>query len=171
MSDCIFCKIVAGEIPGFKVYEDQETLAFLDVMPRSRGMCIVVPKKHYHRFDEDMDTSSKAFDAAIVVAEKIQRSLNPLAIFFSVLEAQVPHFHVRVYPAYQDSIPLIENKPMEVDQKQLMSLAEKIRSVEVGWKRKERVVEVVREVKAEKPAEEPRKTSGSSWAKRMEDLA
>ena len=114
MEECIFCKIINGEIPSFKIHEDNEIVAFLDVMPRSEGMCIVVPKKHYSHFNEDMDTSSKVFDMALMVGEKIRASLNPLAVFFSSMEAQVPHFHARVYPVYQDVIPLIENKPIDL---------------------------------------------------------
>ena len=47
MEDCIFCKIVKGEIPCFKVYEDKDFLAFLDINPNTKGMTIVVTKKHY----------------------------------------------------------------------------------------------------------------------------
>ncbi|MEK7653329.1 MAG: HIT family protein [Patescibacteria group bacterium] len=45
--DCIFCKIVAGEIPSYKVYEDEDILAFLDVAPINPGHTLVIPKKHY----------------------------------------------------------------------------------------------------------------------------
>ncbi|NCS71045.1 MAG: HIT domain-containing protein, partial [Candidatus Aenigmarchaeota archaeon] len=76
MNDCIFCKIINGEIPSFKVYEDENCVAFLDVMPRSKGMCLVVPKKHYVFFDEDFNTSSKLFDAALIVGEKLKKSLE-----------------------------------------------------------------------------------------------
>ena len=166
MEECIFCKIVSGEIPSFKVFEDQDTVAFLDVMPRSEGMCIVVPKNHYHHFDDDMDNTGKVFDAAMVVAEKVKKALSPVTVFFSSIEAQVPHFHVRVYPVYQDTIPLIENKPIEVDQNQLISLAEKISSASVDWKRKEKIVEVVKEVHVEK---EPERTASKEEKKARED--
>lgn len=153
MDECIFCKIVKGEIPCFKVYEDEDCVAFLDVMPRSKGMCLIVPKKHYVFFDEDFDTSSKIFNAALIVGEKIKKSLEPLTIFFSVLQAQVPHFHIRVYPVYKDQIPLGENKPIETNEGELNDLASKISSEEVDWKPKEKVVEVVKEVPVEKEPE------------------
>jgi histidine triad (HIT) family protein len=154
MDECIFCKIVNGETPSFKVYEDEDCVAFLDVMPRSKGMCLVVPKKHYVFFDEDMDTSSKAFNAALIVGRKIKEALDPLTIFFSVIQAQVPHFHIRVYPVYKDQIPLGENKPIEVNETELKELHEKIKSVEVDWKPKEKIVEIIKEIPAEK--EEPK---------------
>jgi len=52
MSDCIFCKIVAGEIPCYKIYEDDDFLAFLDIQPISKGHTLIIPKKHYETFEE-----------------------------------------------------------------------------------------------------------------------
>ncbi len=46
MEDCIFCKIVKGEIPSYKVYEDANFMAFLDIRPLTKGNCLVIPKKH-----------------------------------------------------------------------------------------------------------------------------
>ncbi len=154
MTDCIFCKIARKEIPSLIVHEDSEVVAFLDINPRSKGMCLVIPKKHFVNFDEDMDTASKVFDAALVVAEKIKKALSPDAVFIAMLPGQVPHFHVRVYPAYKDQIPLFENRPIEVNQEELQSIAQKIKSVEVSWSRSTRVEEVVPEKKEE---EEPKK--------------
>ncbi len=153
MDECVFCKIIKGEIPSHKVYEDDDCVAFLDVMPRSKGMCLVVPKKHYVFFDDDFDTSSKVFDAALIVGEKIKKSLEPLTVFFSAIQAQVPHFHVRVYPVYKDQIPLGENKPIETNEGELKELTDKIKSVEVEWKPEQKVVEVIKEVIVEKEPE------------------
>ena len=50
--DCIFCKIIAGEIPCHKVYEDRRLLAFLDIAPFSPGHCLLIPKEHFSRLDE-----------------------------------------------------------------------------------------------------------------------
>ena len=50
--DCIFCKIIKGEIPSHKVYEDDQVLAFLDIGPLSEGHCLVVPKEHHDRLDD-----------------------------------------------------------------------------------------------------------------------
>ncbi|MDD5291036.1 MAG: HIT domain-containing protein, partial [Patescibacteria group bacterium] len=50
--DCIFCKIIAREIPSFKVYEDENVLAFLDIAPVNPGHTLVVPKKHYENMEE-----------------------------------------------------------------------------------------------------------------------
>jgi len=153
MNECIFCKIIQGEIPSHKVYEDDDCVAFLDIMPRSKGMTIVVPKKHYMFFDDDFDTSSKVFNAALIVAEKIKKALEPLTVFFSVIQTQVPHFHVRVYPVYKDQIPLGENKPIQTNEGELNDLANKIKAIDVEWKPEKRVVEIIKEVPVEKEPE------------------
>ncbi|OIN86557.1 MAG: hypothetical protein AUJ50_03665 [Candidatus Aenigmarchaeota archaeon CG1_02_38_14] len=173
MNDCIFCKIINGEIPSFKVYEDENCVAFLDVMPRSKGMCLVVPKKHYVFFDEDFNTSSKLFDVALIVGEKLKKSLEPLTVFFSAIQSQVPHFHVRVYPVYKDQIPLGENQPIETNEGELRELSEKIKGVDVGWKPEAKVVEVIKEVIVEKPKiEEPQhEKDDKPWRRRNLEVA
>jgi len=178
MDECIFCKIIKGEIPSHKVYEDDNCVAFLDVMPRSKGMCLVVPKKHYVFFDDDFDTSSKVFDAALIVGEKIKKSLKPLTIFFSAIQAQVPHFHVRVYPVYKDQIPLGENKPIEINEGELKELESKIKSVEVEWEPEQKIVEIIKEVRVEKKDDKPKseeeieeKKEDEFWRKRDMEMA
>lgn len=152
--ECIFCKIVTKEIPAKIVYEDQESIAFLDINPRSKGMCLVIPKKHFTFFEQDRELASKLFDKSIIVAEKIRRSLNPLTVYISVMPAQVPHFHIRVYPVYKDQIPLIENKPLGITPEELDDIARKIKMVNVDWKGREEVKVVEKRVEEEK--EEPK---------------
>ena len=55
MDDCIFCKIVKGEIPAYKLYEDEDFLAFLDIRPVNKGHCLVIPKQHYVRVTDMPD--------------------------------------------------------------------------------------------------------------------
>ncbi|MCD6402874.1 MAG: HIT family protein [Candidatus Aenigmarchaeota archaeon] len=167
MTDCIFCKIVRKEIPAITVYEDENTLAFIDINPRSKGMCIVIPKKHFVNFDDDMDTASKVFDTALIVAKKIKIALGLEAVFIAMLIGQVPHFNVRVYPVYKDQIPLFENKPIKVNQKELAEIAEKIKKAEVNWKREtKRKEEVIVEKKEEPKQEEKVDKEEEFWIKR-----
>jgi len=179
MNDCIFCKIVRKEIPSFIIYEDENCISFLDIMPRSKGMCIVVPKKHYEYFNDDFDTSSKVFNSALIVGEKLKKSLNPLTIFFSSLYSQIPHFHIRVYPVYNDQLPIIENRQIETNENELREICEKIKSVKVDWKPKEKIVEVIKEVVVEKKVESPtkeneyidEKNNNKFWKKRSLEMA
>jgi len=171
MNECIFCKIIMREIPAKIVHEDSDSVAFLDINPRSKGMCIVVPKKHYTDFDENFELSSTIFDKALIVAEKIKKSLNPVTVAFSIMQAQVPHFHIRVYPVYKDQMPLIENKPVELTEEELDSLAHRISSVIVTWegRKTKEVEEKPKEIKEEKPKEK-RSKEDIYWVKREMEM-
>ena len=72
-SDCIFCKIIAGEIPSHKVYEDESVIAFLDINPVSEGHTLVVPKDHFEKFDDCSDIVAEAIGLRI---RKISRAVS-----------------------------------------------------------------------------------------------
>ena len=73
MENCIFCKIVRGEIPDFRVYEDADTIAFFDIKPNNPGHTLVIPKKHSENL-YDMDDHSLA--AIMRTAQKIARAVK-----------------------------------------------------------------------------------------------
>jgi len=74
MTDCIFCKIIKGEIPCSKVYEDKNVLAFLDISPVNKGHALVIPKKHYADFLDMPDEAVKQiFTAAKRIANAIMK--------------------------------------------------------------------------------------------------
>ena len=75
MSDCIFCKIIAGEIPASKVYEDEQVLAFLDISQVTPGHTLVVPKEHYRNLLEmDATSASQLFAQVPTVAQKVMKA-------------------------------------------------------------------------------------------------
>ena len=106
--DCIFCKIVAGELPSTRVDEDERTVAFMDINPATRGHALVVPREH----TPDLLSISEEDLAACLVAAKrlagrIHERLRPAGV--NLLNAcgaaawqTVFHFHVHVIPRYQD---------------------------------------------------------------------
>jgi histidine triad (HIT) family protein len=73
MSDCIFCKIVKGELPCYKIYEDDNFLAFLDIQPISKGHTLIIPKKHYNNFAE---TPANLLSEMIKIVQKIGIAVN-----------------------------------------------------------------------------------------------
>ena len=131
--DCIFCKIIAGEIPCFNIYEDGDTLAFMDINPASEGHALVIPKEHtrdVHAVSEAAITSTVL--TAKKVAAAIEKTLNPDGL--NLLQCNGPgaaqsvfHFHMHVLPR-QDGDNLKLNWGLEPgDMEAIGQLAERIR--------------------------------------------
>jgi histidine triad (HIT) family protein len=72
MSDCIFCKIAKGELPCYKIYEDENFLAFLDIQPISKGHTLIIPKKHYNTF---LETPVEILSLMTKIIHKIGQAL------------------------------------------------------------------------------------------------
>ncbi|HEX8994206.1 MAG TPA: HIT domain-containing protein [Candidatus Paceibacterota bacterium] len=97
--DCIFCKIVAKEIPAHIVYEDAGFLAFLDIRPLSPGHTLVIPKDHY-RWVWDVPQIGAYFEAVRKVALALQKAFGSAdEVHSKVIGEEVPHAHVWLYPA------------------------------------------------------------------------
>ena len=104
MPNCIFCKIVLGDIPSTKVYEDEHFLVFTDIHPQSPGHVQVIPKKHF-RFVWDMpDVSAMSpnigsyFSVVRKVARAMQGAFGTDYVFSKVMGDEVPHAHVWLFP-------------------------------------------------------------------------
>ncbi|MCE9628993.1 MAG: HIT domain-containing protein [Candidatus Vogelbacteria bacterium] len=97
MTDCIFCKIVAGEIPSHKVYENDNFLAFLDIHPHSPGHVQVIPKTHY-RFVWQVPNAGDYFEVAKKIALAQQKAFNTDWILSKIVGDEVPHAHIWVFP-------------------------------------------------------------------------
>ncbi len=101
--DCIFCKIVAGEIPAAKLYEDDKLLAFLDINPVNKGHTLIIPKSHHQMMvDTPDELVSDIFTKAKKLMAGIKDSLNADFVAVSVVGVDVPHFHVHLVPRYYD---------------------------------------------------------------------
>lgn len=98
MENCIFCKIVKGEIPCYKVYEDDLFLAFLDINPVTAGHILLIPKKHY-RWVYDVFEFDKYWKVAKKIALSIKKSsLKPNFVTFLTMGNEVPHAHIHIIP-------------------------------------------------------------------------
>lgn len=99
MSDCIFCKIITGEVPSHKVYEDERVLAFLDVNPINPGHTLIIPKSHHSQlWDLGDDEYQQLMSAAKKIALKIRQELKPLRVGQAVEGLAVDHAHVHLIP-------------------------------------------------------------------------
>lgn len=135
MDDCIFCKIIKGEIPSSKVYEDDDVLAILDISQVTRGHTLVISKKHCSNFlstpKEDMhkvmDVAQRIGQVAISVLGA--KGVNILTNVNEEAGQTIMHFHVHVIPRYvRDSGFQITFKNGEFDKTMLPALADKIKS-------------------------------------------
>ena len=135
MSDCVFCKIVAGQIPSTKVYEDEHTLAFMDLGQVNPGHVLVAVKKHAsYLFELDETQAAAVARACVKVSKAIQSAFKPEGL--SVYQANgkaagqtVFHYHVHLLPRHAgDGMELtwpVKNPPRE----KLEGYAAKIRAV------------------------------------------
>jgi len=103
MENCIFCKIVRGEIPADIAYEDENFLAFLDIRPLSPGHTLVIPKKHY-RWVWDMDEVGAYFEITKKIARAIQKSFGTEQVFLKIIGDEVPHAHIWLFPNPEKAI-------------------------------------------------------------------
>lgn len=105
MNECLFCKIVKGEIPSYKVYEDENTLAFLDINPEGLGHTLVVPKKHFNNYEDiDLETIRYVNETGKIVFDKIMKGLNPDGIRLvqnNGIIQDVLHYHLHLVPVYK----------------------------------------------------------------------
>ena len=97
MENCIFCRIIKGEIPSHKIYEDKDFIAFLDINPQSPGHAQVVPKKHY-RWVWDVPNVKNFFEVARKIAKAEQKAFNTEWILSKIIGDEVGHAHIWVYP-------------------------------------------------------------------------
>lgn len=130
-SDCLFCKIIKGEIPSYKVYEDKKFFAFLDIRPLNPGHTLLIPKNHvqwvnnYEPFCEYWETARK-------LSRAIQKALNPILVSYITYGLAVPHAHIHLVPKFEnDNHPQGPNpeKTMNIPEGEMKKIAEKIKSI------------------------------------------
>jgi histidine triad (HIT) family protein len=134
MEDCLFCKIVAGEIPCFKVYEDDRVLAFEDINPISEGHTLIIPKQHARDLWEIPGEDLAAIHlASKKVGDAIQKALDPAGI--AVLQLNGPganqvvmHYHLHLMPRASEApeLPVTVWELREGDMEAIGKTAEKI---------------------------------------------
>ena len=106
--DCVFCKIINGDIPSYTIYEDDCLKVFLDINPDSAGHALIVPKKHYEGLDDiDMVTLGNILKCAKDMKKMISDKLNcdgMTLIQNNGIVQEVKHFHLHLKPHYKRKI-------------------------------------------------------------------
>jgi histidine triad (HIT) family protein len=131
--DCIFCKIVAGELPSEIVQEDEHTIAFMDLNPWTRGHALVIPRKHsrnlYDAPDEDLEhTVAAAKRLALRMRDALGcDGINLLNSCEPAAWQTVFHLHVHVIPRYYDDPLRLPGQPLQPEEGELAEVAAELR--------------------------------------------
>ena len=133
--NCIFCKIVAGEIPCFKLFEDAETLAFMDINPVHDGHALVIPKAHSANvFEITPEDFAAAARTATKMAKAINAAVKPDGINLMQANGEgagqsVGHFHLHIVPRRNDDGLLFNWDPKPGHRDRIAALAARIREL------------------------------------------
>ena len=132
-SDCIFCKVVSGELPSTIIREDERTVAFMDIAPATRGHALVVPRRHARDL---LEIGREDLDATIAAAQEVaQRAVDRLdAAGVNLLNScgeaawqTVFHFHIHVIPRYEGDPLRLPWVPGEGDRDEIAAAAAALR--------------------------------------------
>jgi len=132
--ECIFCKIVKGEIPCYKVYEDPKFVAFLDINPINKGHTLIIPKKHFEtildiekeQFGEIMKLTKKLSEAIIkaIKADGFEICINNKKAAGQL----VPHLHVHIMPRFKNDGLKFDWPTKKFSQVEMQNIANKIKN-------------------------------------------
>ena len=122
----IFTKIIQGEIPSYKVAEDEKHFAFLDINPNAKGHTLVIPKKEENKiFDLSKQEYTELMDFSYRVAKALEKAIPCERIGMSVIGLEVPHVHVHLVPLNaMEDIQFVKKE--KLSNEEFISLAEKI---------------------------------------------
>jgi len=103
--DCVFCRILSGDIPSYKVYEDENVLAILDISQATKGHTLIIAKQHYKNlYDIDEELAGRIFKVIPKIANALKKAFNPIGLNV-LINTEKPlqtvfHFHVHLIPRY-----------------------------------------------------------------------
>lgn len=124
----IFTKIVAGEIPSYKIAEDDRFFAFLDINPMAKGHTLVIPKQETdYIFDLDDTTLKDMTLYAKQIAKAIEKAIPCQRIGMMVIGLEVPHAHIHLIPINKESDMLLSNPRLKLEQSEFEEIVKKIK--------------------------------------------
>jgi len=100
MESCIFCQIILGKLPSYKIYEDELFYGLLDIFPVSKGHALLIPKIHY-RWVHDVPEFGKYWEAALKIANSIQKTVSPKWVQYFT-HGVITHAHIHILPRYDE---------------------------------------------------------------------
>jgi histidine triad (HIT) family protein len=133
MDDCLFCKIINGEIPSYKVYEDENTFAFLDINPINTGHTLVIPKNHAAKITEASEEDLFALTRALkIVVGGIEDGLGVDNLNVFVNQGAdagqiIPHLHYHIVPRYKDDGIKVDMPQKKLTEEEFLDTVAKIK--------------------------------------------
>ena len=136
MTNCIFCKIIEGDIPSVKIYEDDHVYAFMDIMPLTKGHTLLIPKSHKENvYDLSPEEASNLFSVAPKIAQAIKETFEPVGMNLlnnngAKAGQSVFHFHLHFIPRYGETDGLglkWVTKEKEYTSERIQELAEQVK--------------------------------------------
>ncbi len=123
----IFTKIINGEIPSYKIAEDEDFYAFLDINPNAKGHTLVIPKKEVDKlFDLDSEMYISLLQFAYKVAKALEKTIACNRIGMTVVGLEVPHAHIHLIPINRVSDINFTSKKLKMQHEEFLKLAEEI---------------------------------------------
>ena len=124
----IFSRIIAGEIPCYKIAENERFFAFLDINPLQEGHTLVIPKQEQdYLFDYDDETIADIMVFAKQIAKALKASIDCQRVAVAVLGLEVPHAHIHLVPIKTEKDMIFTNPKKQFSPEQMQAIAEKIR--------------------------------------------
>ena len=125
----IFTKIIKGEIPSYKIHENEKFFAFLDINPLAKGHTLVVPKQEVdYLFDIDDQTLSEMIIYSKKIAAAIKTAVPCNRVGLMVIGLEVPHAHIHLIPIQKEGDMNLSNKRVKLSQDEFETIAKEIRS-------------------------------------------
>ena len=124
----IFSRIISGEIPCYKIAEDDRFFAFLDINPLSKGHTLVIPKleeNYIFNLDDDMLSGITLFAKKVAIA--IEKSIPCIRVGVAIIGLEVPHAHIHLIPINQESDMNFKNPKLKLSSEEMAEIADKIR--------------------------------------------
>ena len=131
--DCIFCRIISGEIPSTTIYENSKFKVIMDIAPANKGHVLILPKEHYDNiYDIDTATAGELFELAVMTARALKsvldcEGMNILQNNGTVAGQTVFHFHMHIIPRYEGDTVNIGWKELSYEDGEMEQLREAIR--------------------------------------------
>ncbi len=131
MNECVFCKIAGGEISSYKIYEDKDFLAFLDIRPLNPGHTLVIPKKHY-RWVWDVPNIGRYYEVVQKIVKAVKEELKTEYVVSMVFGEEISHAHVWIVPRFKDdghggAISLINVK--QISKEEMEDIANRLKKI------------------------------------------